>query len=198
MAATPETAGSWSVSSVVVVRLVPVDRVVLDWSVARPAWFENQIQPRGSSLSRARRSPWRSAGRCRALHLDNAARRAASPVQPEDHDDPPQRHPPCGGESPKVGAAAGLRPEPVPAPSAVPRHGLPGLSRARHEVLLVQIRDRHRATPVVWSRPASAARASSEKQVKVRTPLAAFDPRPPWACRRRRARRSRRARRRAT
>jgi hypothetical protein len=63
---------------------------------------------------------------------------------------------PCGIESPKVGAAAGLRPEPVPAPSAVvrgfdpdftmrtgkvvhfddpsvPRPGLRGFRRARHE-----------------------------------------------------------------
>jgi hypothetical protein len=37
----------------------------------------------------------------------------------EDHDDPAQCHPDCGVESHEVGAAARLRPNVVPAPSAV-------------------------------------------------------------------------------
>src|SRR4029453_16412906 len=37
----------------------------------------------------------------------------------EDHDEPPQRHPPCGVEAHEIAAAARLRANVVPTPSAV-------------------------------------------------------------------------------
>jgi hypothetical protein len=62
----------------------------------------------------------------------------------DDHDEPHQRHPPCGVESHDIAAAAWLRSEVESAPSAVVLEtALRGLLCMRHELSLSSGVDRH-------------------------------------------------------